>query len=255
MDTPLTDAAFWITAGAILLLLVLSAFFSGSETALTAASRARMLHYEKSGDKRAGVVSALIQVRERLIGALLLGNNLVNILASALATNVLLNLFGDAGVVYATLVMTALVLIFSEVLPKTWAISNPDRFALAVSPLVRPVVILFGPVVMGVEVIVRALLRLFGVNAGDGSNALSAHEELRGTVDLQHLEGSLVKAERDRIGGLLDLADLEVSDVMVHRTKMRTLNADDDPLTLINDALESPHTRLPHTHLPHTTTR
>ncbi len=241
----MSDASLWLSVIAIVVLLALSGFFSGSETALTAASRARMLHYEKSGDKRAGVVSALIQVRERLIGALLLGNNLVNILASALATNVLLNLFGDAGVVYATLVMTALVLIFSEVLPKTWAISNPDRFALAVSPLVRPVVILFGPVVMGVEVIVRALLRLFGVNAGDGSNALSAHEELRGTVDLQHLEGSLVKAERDRIGGLLDLADLEVSDVMVHRTKMRTLNADDDPLTLINDALESPHTRLP----------
>ncbi|MBM20134.1 MAG: hypothetical protein CMN87_09000 [Stappia sp.] len=241
----MSDASLWLSVIAIVVLLALSGFFSGSETALTAASRARMLHYEKSGDKRAGDVSALIQVRERLIGALLLGNNLVNILASALATNVLLNLFGDAGVVYATLVMTALVLIFSEVLPKTWAISNPDRFALAVSPLVRPVVILFGPVVMGVEVIVRALLRLFGVNAGDGSNALSAHEELRGTVDLQHLEGSLVKAERDRIGGLLDLADLEVSDVMVHRTKMRTLNADDDPLTLINDALESPHTRLP----------
>ena len=241
----MSDASLWLSVIAIVVLLALSGFFSGSETALTAASRARMLHYEKSGDKRAGVVSALIQVRERLIGALLLGNNLVNILASALATNVLLNLFGDAGVVYATLVMTALVLIFSEVLPKTWAISNPDRFALAVSPLVRPVVILFGPVVMGVEVIVRALLRLFGVNAGDGSNALSAHEELRGTVDLQHLEGSLVKAERDRIGGLLDLADLEVSDVMVHRTKMRTLNADDDPLTLINDALESPPPRLP----------
>lgn len=241
----MSDASLWLSVIAIVVLLALSGFFSGSETALTAASRARMLHYEKNGDKRAGVVSALIQVRERLIGALLLGNNLVNILASALATNVLLNLFGDAGVVYATLVMTALVLIFSEVLPKTWAISNPDRFALAVSPLVRPVVILFGPVVMGVEVIVRALLRLFGVNASDGANALSAHEELRGTVDLQHLEGSLVKAERDRIGGLLDLADLEVSDVMVHRTKMRTLNADDDPLTLINDALESPHTRLP----------
>ena len=241
----MSDASLWLSVIAIVVLLALSGFFSGSETALTAASRARMLHYEKSGDKRAGVVSRLIQARERLIGALLLGNNLVNILASALATNVLLNLFGDAGVVYATLVMTALVLIFSEVLPKTWAISNPDRFALAVSPLVRPVVILFGPVVMGVEVIVRALLRLFGVNAGDASNALSAHEELRGTVDLQHLEGSLVKAERDRIGGLLDLADLEVSDVMVHRTKMRTLNADDDPLTLINDALESPHTRLP----------
>ncbi|MCA1243107.1 HlyC/CorC family transporter [Stappia stellulata] len=239
------DASLWLSVIAIVVLLALSGFFSGSETALTAASRARMLQMERNGEKRAAVVSRLISARERLIGALLLGNNLVNILASALATNVLLGFFGDAGVVYATLVMTMLVLIFSEVLPKTWAISNPDRFAVAVSPVVRPVVILFAPVVMGVEVIVRAILKTFGVDVSENRNVLSAHEELRGTVDLQHLEGGLVKAERDRIGGLLDLADLEVSDVMVHRTKMNALNADDDPQTLITAALDSPHTRLP----------
>lgn len=241
----MSDASLWLSILAIIVLLVMSGFFSGSETALTAASRARMLQLEKTGDRRATVVSRLIMVRERLIGALLLGNNLVNILASALATNVLLSLFGDAGVVYATLVMTALVLIFSEVLPKTWAISNPDSFAIAVSPVVRIVVIVFGPVVSAVEMIVRALLRLFGVDVSENRNILSAHEELRGTVDLQHLEGGLVKAERDRIGGLLDLADLEVSDVMVHRTKMNTLNADEPVDRLIQDALASPHTRLP----------
>jgi len=240
----MSDASLWFSILAILVLLSMSGFFSGSETALTAVSRARMLQLERQGDKRAGVVSLLISARERLIGALLLGNNLVNILASALATNVFLSLFGDAGVVYATLVMTALVLVFAEVLPKTWAISTPDRFAVAVSPIVRLVVILFGPVVMGVEVIVRFMLKALGADVSN-QNVLSAHDELRGTVDLQHLEGGLVKAERDRIGGLLDLADLEVSDVMVHRTKMNTLNADDDPQVLINAALDSPHTRLP----------
>ncbi|WP_349358601.1 HlyC/CorC family transporter [Stappia sp.] len=240
----MSDASLWFSILAIFVLLSMSGFFSGSETALTAVSRARMLQLERQGDKRAGVVSLLISARERLIGALLLGNNLVNILASALATNVFLSLFGDAGVVYATLVMTALVLVFAEVLPKTWAISTPDRFAVAVSPMVRLVVILFGPVVMGVEVIVRFMLKTLGADVSN-QNVLSAHEELRGTVDLQHLEGGLVKAERDRIGGLLDLADLEVSDVMVHRTKMNTLNADDDPQVLINAALDSPHTRLP----------
>ncbi len=186
----MSDASLWLSILAIIVLLVMSGFFSGSETALTAASRARMLQLEKTGDRRATVVSRLIMVRERLIGALLLGNNLVNILASALATNVLLSLFGDAGVVYATLVMTALVLIFSEVLPKTWAISNPDGFAIAVSPVVRVVVIVFGPVVSAVEMIVRALLRLFGVDVSENRNVLSAHEELRGTVDLQHLEAA-----------------------------------------------------------------
>ncbi|MXN65051.1 DUF21 domain-containing protein [Stappia sp. GBMRC 2046] len=241
----MSDTQLWISTLAILVLLVLSGFFSGSETALTAASRARMHQLEKSGDKRAGVVARLIAARERLIGALLLGNNLVNILASALATNVLLSLFGDAGVVYATLVMTFLVLIFSEVLPKTWAISRPDRFALAVSPIVSPVVSTFGPIVAGVEKIVRFILRLFGVNVEEGQAVLSAHEELRGTVDLQHKEGGLVKDERDRIGGLLDLAELEVSDIMVHRTNVMALNADDAPDKIVEEALKSPYTRLP----------
>lgn len=235
----------WLAILAILVLLILSGFFSGSETALTAASRARMHQMEKSGDRRATIVSRLIAARERLIGALLLGNNLVNILASALATSVFLSLFGEAGVAIATLVMTALVLVFSEVLPKTWAIANPERFALAVAPVVRVVVAVFGPIVIGVEAIVRLMLRVVGVNVGEDTSILSAHEELRGAVDLQHLEGGLVKDERDRLGGLLDLAELEVSDVMVHRTNMVALNADEELGKLVDAALAAPYTRLP----------
>lgn len=234
----------WLAAGAVIALLVLSAFFSGSETALTAASRARMLQLAKSGNRRARTVDILLLTRDRLIGALLLGNNLVNILASALATSVLLGLFGEAGVVYATLIMTALVLVFAEVLPKTWAISNPDKFALKVAPVVRVVVLLFGPIVIGVTMIVRAVLKMAGVDVS-GDSMLSAHEEIRGTVDLQHLEGGLVKDERDRLGGLLDLRDLSVYDVMVHRTNMQTLNADDPAEKLVEQVLASPYTRLP----------
>jgi len=241
----MTETALWLAIAAVFVLLFLSGFFSGSETALTAASRARIHQMEKTGDWRARVAMALISNRERLIGALLLGNNLVNILASALATSVFLTLFGDAGVALATLVMTAMVLVFSEVLPKTWAISNPERFALAVSPLVRFVVAVFGPIVIGVEWIVRNILKLVGVNVGDDKSILSPHEELRGAVDLQHIEGGLEKGERDRLGGLLDLAELEVSDVMVHRTNMVALNIDDDPDKLVNSALSSPYTRLP----------
>lgn len=241
----LADTWFWLSLGAVAILLCLSGFFSGSETALTAASRARIHQLEKAGNKRAGLVNRLILARERLIGALLLGNNLVNILASALATSVMLTLFGDAGVVYATLIMTALVLIFSEVLPKTWAIFNPDRFALAVAPIVRVVVAVFGPPIAAVELLVRFILRRFGINIGEDQAILSAHDELRGAVDLQHLEGGLVKDERDRLGGLLDLADLEVSDVMVHRTKMQTMNADSPSSELVDFVLQSPFTRLP----------
>ncbi|MDD7909335.1 MULTISPECIES: HlyC/CorC family transporter [Pseudovibrio] len=241
----MTDFPLWVSVACIIVLLFMSAFFSGSETALTAASRARMHQLEKSGNRKAAIVSKLIVARERLIGALLLGNNLVNIFASALATSVLLKLFGDAGVAYATLIMTLMVLIFAEVLPKTWAISNPDKFATAVAPIVRPLVALFGPIIALIEVIVRNLLRLLGVNVGDDASILSAHEELRGTLDLQHLEGGLVKDEKDRIGGVLDLVDLEVSDVMIHRTKLFALNADMPAEELVEEVLNSTHTRIP----------
>ena len=239
------EHTIWLSAAAILALLACSFFFSGSETAMTAVSRARLLQLEKAGDRRAAAVSRLIQSRERLIGAMLLGNNIVNITASALATSVLLTLFGEHGVVYATALMTVMIVVFSEVLPKTWAIADPERFSLAVVGLIRPIVAVFGPVTLTVEMVVRAILRVFGVRVDEKQAILSAHEELRGTLDLQHLEGGIIKADRDRIGGLLDLRDLDVSDVMVHRTSMQMLNGDDPPDRIVEEALKSPYTRLP----------
>jgi len=232
----------WLTALAILFLVALSGFFSGSETAVTAASKARMLQLEKAGDKRAALVGRLIQERQRLIGALLLGNNVANILASALATSVFLTLFGDAGVIYATLAMTAIVLIFAEILPKTLAIARPDTAARAVAPLIDVVVAVFSPVVVTVEFIVRLVLKPFTIAAAE---LVSPAEEIRGQVDLLHAEGSVVKAERDRLGGLLDLSELDVADVMVHRTAMETVNADDPPGRIIDQILAGAYTRVP----------
>jgi Mg2+/Co2+ transporter CorB len=234
-----------LTAGTILLLILISAFFSGSETALTAASRARMHALEQDGSARAKLVSRLIGNPERLIGAILLGNNLVNILASVLATSLFLSVFGETGLVYATLTMTALVLIFGEVMPKTYAITNPDRAALAVAPAIRLAVALFGPVTNLVQMIVSLLLRPFGRNVAEGTAVLSAHEEIRDTIDLHHKEGGVVKTDRDMLGGVLDLMALEVEDVMIHRTGMNTINADDAPEEIVNQALSSPYTRLP----------
>ena len=120
----------WIFCGIIFLLILMSALFSGSETALTAVSRARMHRLSKRGDERAAVVENLIEKRDRLIGVMLIGNNLINILASSLTTSMLLTLFGQAGVAYATAIMTVLLVIFAEVLPKSWAISSPrPKFA------------------------------------------------------------------------------------------------------------------------------
>ena len=182
-----------LTAGTIVLLILISAFFSGSETALTAASRARMHALEQDGSGRARLVSHLIGNPEKLIGAILLVNNLVNILASVLATSLFLSVFGEAGLVYATLTMTALVLIFGEVMPKTYAITNPDRAALAVAPLIRLAVALFGPITNAVQMIVRLFLRLLGPGVAEGAAVLSAHEELRGAIDLHHKEGGVIK--------------------------------------------------------------
>ncbi|MCY0151210.1 HlyC/CorC family transporter [Hoeflea alexandrii] len=240
-----TLAEHGLTIMAILALIALSGFFSGSETALTAASRARMHSLQTSGDARAGTVNTLIERKDRLIGALLIGNNLVNILASALATSVLLSIFGDSGVAVATLTMTLLLVIFAEVLPKSWAISTPDRFAMFVAPVVKAFVVVVGPLSSFINWIVRKIMAVFGVTFASETSMLSAHEEIRGAVDLLHREGSVVKADRDRLGGVLDLGELEVSDVMIHRTSMRMLNADETPETNVRAVLESPYTRMP----------
>src|SRR5450631_3320437 len=235
----------WLSLLIVFICLLLSAFFAGSETALTASSRASMSRLEKHGNRRAGIVNLLLEQRERLLGALLFGNNAVNIAASALATGVLLAWFGHAGVVYATVVMTIVVVVFSEVLPKTAAFNAPDRIALAVARPIYWFVKLFGPVLMMIEALVRWLLKLVGMTVGEDQQVLSAREELRGAVDLLHREGDVETHDRDMFGGVLDLRDLAISDVMIHRTSMITLNADDPPEKVVNAVIASPVTRLP----------
>ncbi len=235
----------WLFILAIVLLLVCSAFFSGSETALTAASRARMHALEKDGDERASLVNQLLSEQERLISAILVGNNLVNILASSLATSLFILYFGQAGVVYATIAMTVLVVIFSEVLPKSIAIVQPDKLALLVAPTLRPIVIVLSPVTKALKWVIQHIMQLIDRKMADEAALISAHDELRGAIDLHHVEGGVVKRDRDMLGGVLDLNDLEVSDVMVHRTKISALNADDPPEDIVREVLDSPFTRLP----------
>lgn len=235
----------WAAVTIIAVCLLLSALFSGSETALTASSRASMRRLEKHGSRRAATVNRLLNARERMLGALLLGNNAVNIAASALATGILFTWFGDIGVVYATIIMTALVVIFSEILPKTAAINAPDRVALLVAAPIQWVVTIFAPVLMGIEALVRWILSWFGIRIGENQAILSAHEELRGAVDLLHSEGGVEKLDRDMFGGVLDLRELQVSDVMIHRTEMVMVNADDPPEEIVRAVLDSQFTRLP----------
>jgi Mg2+/Co2+ transporter CorB len=235
----------WLSIAIIIVCLLLSFFFAGSETALMAFSRARMLRLEKKGNRNAGIVNRLLDQRERLIGALLLGNNAVNIAASSLATSLFLLWLGDVGVIYATIIMTVLVVVFAEVLPKTVAINDPDRIALATAKSIQWVVRLLGPVLIAIEALVRSILRVAGWRVGDDQPVLSAREELRGAVDLLHQEGGVEKLDRDMFGGLLDLRDLTVSDVMIHRTEMITIDAGEPPEEVVKAALAAPVTRVP----------
>jgi len=235
----------WFAPLAILICLLLSAFFAGSETALTASSRAGMLRLEKHGNSRAGTVNRLLRARERLIGALLLGNNAVNIAASSLATGVLLSWFGEVGVFYSTVIMTLVVVVFAEVLPKTAAFNAPDRLVLVVAAPVQWTVRLLAPVLVGVEWLVKQLLRAFGMKTGESPSILSAHEELRGAVDLLHQEGGVERLDRDMLSGLLDLRNLTVGDVMIHRTEMITVCADDPPEQVVKEVLAAEVTRIP----------
>ena len=230
---------------AILLLLILSFFFSGSETALTATSRSRMHQQAKQGDKNAGTVLKLLERKDRLIGAILLGNNMVNILASALATTVLVSIFGEAGVVYATIAMTALVLIFAEVLPKTYALSHADAVALKVAPVMRWIVFLFAPITATVQSIVRATLRPFGVDLSTSISVEQHEEELRGAIELHSGEDPDIRHEREMLRSILELDEVEVADIMTHRQKVVTLDLDDPVEDLVEQILGSPYTRLP----------
>lgn len=235
----------WLTAVAILVLIVLSGFFSGSETALTAVSRGRMKQLANLGDKRASSVNILTENKERLIGALLIGNNLINVMSSALATTLLLKIFGESGVIYATILMTVLLVIFAEVLPKYLAISQTDRFAIFVIPAIKVFVAAVSPLAKAVDYIVRRILNLFGVNFAENQSILTGRDELRGAVEVLHEEGSVGKEDRERFGGLLDLNELDVADVMIHRTAMEVINADDPAEVVVKQILESQYTRLP----------
>ncbi len=234
----------WISLLAIFILLLLSAFFSGSETALTAASRARLHGWEKDGNKKAALVNRIRETKDRMIGALLLGNNLVNILASALATSVLIKLFGETGVVYATLVMTMLVLIFAEVLPKTFALHNADKMSVFIAPIINVVILIFSPITQIVTRIVRGVLKLLGADISMVS-AGSHVEVLRGVIEMHEGSEQEVQDQRAMLRSILDLAEVEVDEVMIHRQKVEMLNAADPVETLIQEALKSQYTRLP----------
>ena len=222
-DTPIFDAAFW----------------------LTAASRGKLRAQADRGSTGAALALKVTEDNERLIGAVLLGNNVMNILSASLATALLTRVFGTSSVALATLVMTFLVLIFAEVLPKTHAITNPEAASARVAPAIQVVIFLFTPIVSSIRALVRLVLALFGVKTDPDANILALREEIAGAIALGHSEGAVHKEDRDRLLGALDLSDRTVEEIMRHRSEIDAIDADLPPQEILAKSLASPYTRMP----------
>ncbi|MBY0407136.1 MAG: CNNM domain-containing protein [Rickettsiales bacterium] len=248
MTPELTDTLIFYSI-AIVLCLLCSAFFSAAETAMTAVSRARIYQLVMDGNKAARVVTRLRREKEALIGSVLLGNNAVNIAASALATSVSLSYFGEdeggLSLVISTVVMTVLVVVFTEVLPKTYAIHNAERVALRLAAALSVLVKVLYPFTKCIQLFISALFKLIKVDVTNSNTLISATDVIRGTIELHHREGSMIKQDRDMLGSILDLNDIEVGEIMIHRKDVETLNADLPVEELVEQAVSTMHSRIP----------
>ena len=230
----------------LVILLGIGALISAAETSMTAASRGRMHQLEREGDKAAARVNKMMGDQENMIGAILLSNNVVNIGASALTTSVLATVFpGPLGVATATIIMTVLIVIFGEILPKTLAITRPEAVARTLSLPTYWLVRIFGPLARAAQWVVRKTLGIFGIKMGMEVDVLAAHEEIRGAVEYHHSEGLVEGADRRMLGGVLDLSEMDVSEVMVHRKSMAMIDAALPAKRLIEEALATGHSRIP----------
>ena len=230
-----------VTLSVIAGLLFVSAFFSGSETALTAASKPVMHQLEQKGESRATTVNRLHARKERLLGAILLGNNLVNILASALATSLMIATFGEPGVAYATITMTLLILVFAEILPKTYAFKHANRVALIIAPAVNLVVMVLTPLTAAINALVAALLKLAGIDYRAAEAFAASDEELRGAIELHDGDDSSIQHERAMLRSVLDLGEVQVGEIMVHRTNLTAIDTELIPVqgTALGHALRT----------------
>lgn len=236
--------ALLTTFAVVLILIALNAFFSLAETALTAASRAKMANLEKEGDPKAARVNKLLEERADMIGAILLGSNLVTIAASAIATAMFSQAYGPAGAAIATAILTPLLLIFGEVLPKSMAINGADDIARSVSLPVQIMIKVLAPVMYLLTGLVALLMKLMGIK-GEVYTTEQALAEIRGAVELGRQSGHIEKSDHDRIGGVLSLIELDISDVMIHRTNIKSLDISKPPREIISQMLANPHSRMP----------
>lgn len=223
--------------------LFLSGLFSATETAITAISIAKIHKLKSDGNKKAAIISKLRENKEKLISTILLANNGFNILSSTLATALLIDIFGNEGVIYATLIMTILIIIFAEIIPKTYALANPERVALAFARFLEVTVKICNPITRTISFTVEFIMKFLKIE--NSINLVSPTEEIKGAIDLHHSEGSVDQSDKFMLDGVFYLGETRVSEVMTHRRNMVTLNIEQDIRSLRVELKKIGHTRIP----------
>ncbi len=227
----------------LILLVILSGFLSGSETAITATSKARMIYQNKKGSKRAKYVLKILNEKNNVISSLLLSNNLVNILASSLATAFFYDIFGVTGIFYSTLIMTVILVIFAEVLPKTYAINKPNRTALLISPIIYYLNRLLFIFVFIINQIVKIIFRKKDTDKKIADQ--QSEEELIGSIDLYKTSSPDYEQEKDMLQSILQLNDITVEEIFTHRKNIYSIDSSLEIKKIINKINNSRFTRIP----------
>ncbi|KZY70155.1 magnesium/cobalt efflux protein [Oleiphilus sp. HI0071] len=237
-DTSLT----WLF-GSLAFLIVLSGFFSSSETGMLSLNKYRLKHLRKQGHQGARKASELLARTDQLISVILIGNNFVNILASSIATVIAIRLWGDAGIAIATALLTLVILIFAEITPKTYAAYHPERIAFAASHVLTPLLKLLYPAVWSMNLITSRLLKALGIDTSKQSESHISREELKTLV--HEAKGMIPRTHQDMLISILDLEKVTVNDIMVPKSEIIGLNIDDSMDDLIDQVKDSQHTRVP----------
>ena len=227
----------------IFILLILSFLFSGAEISLTSVSPSRIHKLKLEGNKRAKVIERLLSKKELTVGTILLSNTVINITCSALFTAIFINLFGNESIFISTTIMTFCILLFCEVLPKTYAIQNPEKFASFSAYFISFFVKIFSPLTLGVQFIVNLILKLFRLHKN--RETISAADAMRSMIALHRSERTMMQQDLNMLNSILDLAETEISQIMTHRKNLFSLDIDQDKGRLINRILTSSHSRIP----------
>jgi Mg2+/Co2+ transporter CorB len=222
-------------------LLLFSSISAARETAFTASSVGKMQKL-KTTDYRAEIILNLIKIKERVISSLLITNTVVNIISTTLVTTLFLKIFGDQGAIYASIIMSIMIVFFGEVLPKSLAVLRPETIALLFARLLKVIVTILLPINVTLHMIVNLIIKIFKL---ENTNIISVSEEVKGILDYQHEAGNVIKTDRDMLGGVLDLKDIEVKAIMIHRNEICMINADLTLQEITNLAVNTPYSRIP----------